>query len=141
MPRPPSFDPARKNARVGPVQLPAEGRRGRPPAWPLPGSPSTDEKRAWAELWATPQAVAWEKLGWTRTIGRYCRILVEAEMPNARREVRSSATEFEDRLGLTPKAMRLMLWQIVEDETAARRQERKSSQGAKQRPRAVDASG
>ena len=138
---PPNPNAARRNPRVGMVVLPAEGRDGAPPAWPLPGKASAAERKAWTQLWVTPQAVAWEKLGWTRTVGRYCRILVESEMANARADVRGEARQLEDRLGLTPKAMRLLMWQIVEDETAARRQERQSAGSAKRRPRAVDSSG
>jgi len=113
------INPQRRNVRVGPVMLPAEGRSGPAPAWPLPNPASPEEVTAWDQLWSTPQAVAWEKLGWTRTVARYCRIMVEAEMPGAKSDTRNSATSMEDRLGLTPKAMRLLLWAITEDETAS----------------------
>lgn len=33
---PPSPNPRRRNVRPAKVQLPAEGRKGQPPAWPLP---------------------------------------------------------------------------------------------------------
>jgi hypothetical protein len=33
----------------------------------------------------------------------------------------SEARQLEDRLGLTPKAMRLLLWEIASDELAERR--------------------
>jgi len=113
------INPQRRNARVGPLILPAEGRTGEPPTWPLPDSASADEVIAWGQLWSTPQAVAWEKLGWTRTIARYCRMMVESERPGAKADVRNAATTMEDRLGLTPKAMRLLLWAIAEDESAS----------------------
>lgn len=123
MPGPaPKFDPVRRNSRGGPLQLPAEGRKGKPPAWPLPGEPTADEELAWAELWATPQAVAWERLGWTRTVGRYCRVMVAAEQEGASAQLLGQATALEDRLGLTPKAMRLLLWEVVSDEVAEQRQ-------------------
>lgn len=122
MPQPPKFDPARRNARSGPVKLPAEGRQGDPPAWPLPGRTTVAERSAWVSLWHTPQAVAWEQLGWTRTVARYCRIMVAAEHRDALPAVMAQATSLEDRLGLTPKAMRLLLWEIVADEVAEQRQ-------------------
>lgn len=122
MPNPPKFNPARANGRVGPLKLPAEGRQGEPPRWPLEGRQSAPEKRAWADLWATPQAVAWERLGWTRTVARYCRILIEAEGRAAQPPVRAEARQLEDKLGLTPKAMRLLLWEIVADEVSDQRQ-------------------
>lgn len=134
MPNPPKLDPVRRNARVGPLLLPADGRPGDPPAWPLPGKPTKVEQDAWAQLWATPQAVAWEQLGWTRTVARYCRVMVEAEARDAAPAMLAQATALEDRLGLTPKSMRLLLWQVAADEVAEKRQE---STGVRGRIRAV----
>ena len=113
MPTVPKFDPARGARGRGPVQLPAEGRKGPPPDWPLPVKPTPEERKAWRELWATPQAVAWERLGWTRTIGRYCVQMVRAEAVGASPALLAAVTAMEDRLGLTPKSMRLLLWEIV----------------------------
>jgi hypothetical protein len=90
----------------------------------------------WAELWATPQAVAWERLGWTREVARYCRLLVESEKPDATAAVHAQATALADRLGLTPKAMRLLLWQVTEDEVAEQRQA-STATDARDRMRAV----
>lgn len=134
MANPPKFDPARANARVGPLKLPAGGRTGDPPAWPLEGAQLAAERRAWGQLWATPQAVAWERLGWTRTVARYCRILLEAEARNADAQVRAEARQLEDKLGLTPKAMRLLLWEIAPDEVEEKRQR---SSSARKRIKAV----
>ena len=119
---PPKHDPARRNARSGPVRLPAEGRQGDPPRWPLPGRMLAAERLAWADLWRTPQAVAWERLGWTRAVARYCRLMVEAEKRNAPAKALMEARQFEDRLGLTPKAMRMLLWEIVADEVTEQRE-------------------
>jgi hypothetical protein len=116
MPRPPKLDPVRGHQGRGPVALPAAGRAGDPPAWPLGDPQSPDEADAWAQLWATPQAAQWERLGWTRTVARYCRVMVAAEEPGAKAALLAQATVLEDRLGLTPKAMRLLLWQVVEEE-------------------------
>lgn len=134
MPQPPKHDPVRRNARVGPVMLPAEGRKGEAPNWPLPGKMSAAEREAWAQLWATPQAVAWEQMGWTRTVARYCRVMVASERPDASAALLAQVTALEDRLGLTPKSMRLLLWQIAADEVAEKRQQ---SQGARGRIKAV----
>lgn len=112
MPQPPKFQPRRRNARNGPLVLPGGGRQGAAPKWPLPGKASKDEETAWKQLWATPQAVAWENLGWTRTVARYCRAMVAAEHPGAQAGLLGQVTALEDRLGLTPKAMRLLLWQV-----------------------------
>lgn len=121
MPQPPKFDPVRKRG-TGPVKLPAEGRKGDVPPWPLGGRPNAAEKAAWADLWRSPQAVAWERLGWTRTVARYCRVMVMAEKRDVTPALLAQATALEDRLGLTPKAMRLLLWEIVADEVTEQRE-------------------
>ena len=136
MPAAPKHDPARRNPRVGVLQLPAQGRQGDPPPWPLPDPPNDAEISTWRQLWATPQAVAWETLGGgtVRTVGRYCRLIVSCESrPHA--ALHAQATALEDRLGLTPKAMRLLLWVVAQDEVAERRQQ--NGPGARGRIRAV----
>ena len=119
--QPPSFEPRRRNPRAGPLQLPAEGRQGDPPRWPLPGRQTGAERECWAQLWHTPQAVAWERLGWSHEIARYCRLLVKASLPKAVPAVHGQCTALADRLGLTPKAMRMLLWTVASDEVAEQR--------------------
>lgn len=114
--RPPSVDPVRRNARVGPLKLPAGGRQGDTPVWPLPGGATAETLALWAQLWHTPQAVAWEHLEWTRVVARYTLIVQAAE--RLEREAMTEARQLEDRLGLTPKSMRLLLWEVVSDELA-----------------------
>lgn len=133
MPAAPKADPVRRNARVGPLKLPAEGRKGKAPKWPLPGDGLEGEREVWVELWRTPQAVAWERLGWTRTVARYARVVVAAEALN--KDALAEARQLEDRLGLTPKAMRLLLWEIVSDEVGQQRQS--GTSGARARIAAV----
>lgn len=135
MPQPPKLDPARGARGRGPTFLPAEGRKGAAPPWPLPGKSTAAERAAWIQLWATPQAVMWQKLGWTRTVGRYARLLVRAEDPEASPALQAQTTALEDRLGLTPKSMRLLLWQIATDEVAEKREEK--STNARSRIKAV----
>lgn len=134
MPGPaPKANPQHRIPRSGLVKLPAEGRRGDPPKWPLDGRQSAAERRLWAQLWATPQAVVWERLGWTRTVARYCRVLLVAE--ELAKDALAEARQLEDRLGLTPKAMRMLLWEIATDELADRRPE--PAQDVRRRIRAV----
>lgn len=129
---PPKPDAVRRNVRPGMTMLPAKGRQGDAPAWPL-DLVNRAELELWAELWATPQAHAWEQLGWTRIVARYCRVAIVAE--GLDKDAMSEARQLEDRLGLTPKAMRMLMWQIAPDEVAEKRQE--TSAGARGRIKAV----
>lgn len=135
MPGPAPKDPAarrRRNATVGKTILPAGGRVGDPPAWPL----ARAEAEPWVSLWATPQAAAWETLGWTRVVARYA-ILIEAiesdeGVPPA--ALLGEVRQIEDRLGLNPKAMRSLLWEVAsEDAVAEKRDEKTPSRTASKR--------
>jgi hypothetical protein len=116
--------------------LPSEGRKGRTPVWPLGQRADVDlaarEAALWIDLWRTPQSVEWERLGWTRVVARYCRVVIGAEVLD--KDCMSEARQLEDRLGLTPKSMRMLLWQIAVDEVA---QKRESTPGARGRIKAV----
>lgn len=133
MPNPPKMDPVRGARGRGVLVLPAGGRQGLPPNWPLKPGASNDEAKLWAELWATPQAVEWERQSWTRVVARYVKFALMAEAGDDK--MAAEARQLEDRLGLTPKAMRLLLWTVSTDEVAEKRQE--ASTGARKRIRAV----
>lgn len=114
MPGPPAKkDARRRNARPDWRTLPADGRSGRAPAWPI-GRPSKAETALWRSLWSTPQAVAWEELGWVRLVCRYARLLLSAEVPDAPVTLLGEVRQLEDRLGLSPMAMRRLQWEIGE---------------------------
>lgn len=122
------------------TRLPSEGRRGETPEWPLSSSAAYDPD-LWAELWSTPQAVAWEALGagCVRVVARYVVLLAEADVgePKAAMEVR----QLEDRLGLSPMAMLRLRWEIAPDEVAEAREQRTASTtkaDARKRLRIVD---
>jgi hypothetical protein len=135
MPQVPKFAPRRRNARVGVVQLPPEGRKGRAPTWPLETVPTEEQRKLWARLWRTPQAVEWERLGWTRVVARYVRVVTWAEATLDAKDL-AQASALEDRLGLTPKAMRLLLWTVGGDDEEPETQQR--PEGVRARLRAVD---
>ena len=113
----------RRNATVAMTRLPAEGRKGEAPEWPLSSCAAYDPD-LWAELWSTPQAAAWETLGagTIRVVARYVVLLAEADVgePKAAMEVR----QLEDRLGLSPMAMLRLRWEIAPDEVAEARDKR-----------------
>jgi hypothetical protein len=127
----------RRNATVAMTRLPSEGRTGETPEWPLASSAAYDED-LWAELWSTPQAVAWERLGagTVRVVARYVVLLAEADVgePKAAMEVR----QLEDRLGLSPLAMLRLRWEVATDEVAEQRTAREADAKPNRRLRVVD---
>lgn len=167
----PAPDPnaIRRNLRPNGSSLPAEGRLGDPPPWPLLDdvvaqvtkrladdkaefvrdqiNDCTDGRTArklereldnairtasvieaqtaqaaliedtlWRELWATPQAVAWERLRWTREVAQYVRWKVKAEQGDL--DASKEARQLADRLGLTPMSMLRLRWSIDDGEAA-----------------------
>ena len=74
----------------------------------------------WGQLWSSPQAVAWESLGWTRVVARYARVAVEAELGVGGGTILAECRQLEDRLGLSPMAMKRLQWQVEDlDEPVA----------------------
>lgn len=127
----------RQNPTAAMVQLPAEGRKGRSPRWPL-GKASSDEREIWTRLWSTPQAKAWERLGYHRVVARYARLLTKAEDADAPITLLGEVRQLEDRLGLTPMAMLRLRWEIVPDEVSEQRGSRSKKSGRRRRVKAVD---
>ncbi|WP_159041177.1 hypothetical protein [Streptomyces sp. WM6349] len=96
------------------------------------------ESELWTDLWATPQAAAWERLGWTREVAQYVRWKVQAELGDL--DASKEARQLADRLGLSPLAMLRLRWEVAPDEVAEQRQERSRSapKTARQRLKVVD---
>jgi len=70
------------------------------------------ERDMWRKLWRSPQAEAWHASGWTRDVATYVRLSVLAELGDL--EALKEARMWSDRLGLSPKAMRAMLWSVAD---------------------------
>ncbi|MGZ0069276.1 phage terminase small subunit [Microbacterium arborescens] len=124
----PAPDPnaRRRNKRPAAMTLPANGREGRAPAFPIKTGKRVPT--VWASLWKTPQAVAWEKLGYHRVVARYAMLLQIVETPEtATAALLGEVRQLEDRLGLSPMAMKRLEWVIKEDELAAKRDEKRSA--------------
>lgn len=96
------------------------------------------EATLWADLWRLPQAVQWERLGWTRDVAQYVRHKVMAELGDM--DGAREARQWSDRLGLSPMALLRLRWEIVTDEVTARRETRSAptAKTAKARLRVVD---
>ena len=117
-PKPESQQRRKGRGLAGAVtRLPRSGRQGEPPIWPLHRQ-SRREHELWTAVWATPHAVAWERLGWTLEVAMYVLLFAKCERkPRAIEliERRSQA----DRLGLTPMSMLRLRWEITDADADA----------------------
>ena len=107
--------------------LPAEGRKGDPPVWPLSGQ-SDREVELWALFWARPQAAQWEKLGQDFEVALYVRNLAQAEQPGAPVNLSTLVRQQADALGLTIPGLRTNRWKIAGDQVAAKRAEKAATE-------------
>lgn len=149
-------------SEFNPMALPARGRTGRAPAFPLPkivrmipvllddgkkGKQADTtasnqfrkrELQIWGELWKTPQAVAWERDPWRwPTIARYARICTTTELePDASAALLSRERELRIEIGLTPDGLKVNGWAIAPDQLAEKRAEKKTTAAA-QKPAPV----
>ena len=115
----PPPDPNALTARDGEwVKLPATGRAGAVPEWPLIGQ-SEREGHLWASLWVLPQALMWEREQQFMVVALYVRRLVEAEVPGSPVAVSTLCRQLADSLGLTSPGLRANRW-IIGDVEAAR---------------------
>ena len=115
----PPPDPAalRRDRKSDPTWtvLPAEGRKGRTPAWPLVKA-TARERALWGQLWKLPQAVEWERNHLEMTVALYVRRLAEAELPGSKVTLSTLIRQLGDGLGLTAPGMASLRWRIGEDE-------------------------
>lgn len=96
------------------------------------------ESSLWADLWQLPQAVQWQRLGWTRDVAQYVRHKVMAELGDL--DGAREARQWSDRLGLSPMAMLRLRWEVTADEVGQRRESRATTpKSARSRLRVVDA--
>lgn len=114
--------PGRGISAAAATSLPASGRQGDAPLWPLPSPTTARPLEIWGRLWATPQAVAWEAMGSSTLlmVARLARLMELAEHGGrGQGVVLGEIRQLEDRLGLSPQAMARLGWRIVEDESSA----------------------
>lgn len=100
------------------------------------------ETELWRQLWRTPQAKQWSKLGWVREVAQYARHKARAELGSL--DDAKEARMLSDRLGLSPKAMRGLLWVVADDEVGEKREQRgaaKKAAAPRRRLAAVDDTG
>ncbi|MGW1278027.1 phage terminase small subunit [Streptomyces tsukubensis] len=102
----------RKSDASGWRTLPAEGRTGPVPEWPLT-EPTDREHDLWVDLWEKPQACAWEDLGQALEVALFVRTLAEAERPDARVDVKKMVRSYLDSLGLSVAGMLRNRWKVA----------------------------
>jgi len=94
------------------TMLPATGRPGDAPVWPLLGH-SEREAILWGDLWRKPQALMWERYGQEIEVALYVRNLCQAELPGAPINLGTLVRQMADSLGLTTPGLRTNRWRIV----------------------------
>lgn len=67
---------------AGWLSLPAEGRQGPVPVWPL-ADPLDREIDLWEDEWCRPQALLWDRNNQELEVALYVRAMVTAESPDA----------------------------------------------------------
>lgn len=77
-------------------------------------------------MWATPQALIWERDGLRHYVAMFVRLLAEAEVEKASAENRKTVRMMYADLYLTSDAMARARIRIAQDETAEKRQERRA---------------
>lgn len=100
--------------------LPAEGRRGRAPTWPLTDQ-QPREKTVWSRLWKRPEALLWERQGQQDLVALYVRRFVEAEEPGSSVALSTLVKQLADLLLLTMPAKLSARVTISQDEVAKAR--------------------
>ena len=93
--------------------LPATGRAGKPPAWPL-SKASPREATLWRAEWRRPQAVMWERQGQEVEVALYVRSLVGAEKADAPVALRTLVRQQMEALGVSVPGMLRNRWRIAD---------------------------
>lgn len=125
----PAADPYSRKSRSGRngswVELPPDGYDGPVPEWPLEDKLDKYQRKLWNEAWRTPQAFMWAQRGLDRVVARYvmCSALAERETTAA---ILAEVRQIEDRLGLSPMALRKLQWIINKPQQGVKLAEVKS---------------
>ena len=116
---PPDPNALRRSRDAGEwTSLPADGRRGDPPEWPLEAS-NDREWELWERLWRMPQAVMWERQRQEVEVALYVRRLAEAEIPGSQVTLSTLVRQMGDSLGLSTPGLRSNRWRIVDQTNKA----------------------
>jgi hypothetical protein len=95
------------------ITLPAEGRDGPTPEWPL-SRRTKRETVVWEREWRRPQAVEWERNHQQDEVALYVRALVAAEKLNASVAQRNLVRQLQEALGISLPGMARNRWRIAD---------------------------
>lgn len=111
----PAADPFSRKSQSGRngswIELPSDGYDGALPDWPLAEPMDDSEHDLWHEVWRTPQAAMWAQRGLDRVVARYVRVTIRAEAGTSG-ALLAEVRQLEDRLGLSPMALKKLQWII-----------------------------
>lgn len=131
----------RKSDQAGWTTLPAEGRTDPAPDFPAPNQ-TAREAELWTKMWATPQAVLWERAGSFEYVAMFVRLLAEAEVEKASAENRKTVRMMYADLYLTPDSLSRARFRIATDEVEEKREKKVAApKSARDRLTVVDGSG
>lgn len=91
--------------------LPAAGREGDAPDWPL-SKATARELKLWRDEWRRPQAVQWEANSQQIEVALYVRTLVAAERRTAPAAIRNLVKQQMEYLGISQPGMLRLRWLI-----------------------------
>ena len=91
--------------------LPAEGRDGPVPEWPL-ADQTKREETLWEKEWVRPQAVEWERNGQELEVAMYVRNLIAAERHDAAANIRNLLRQQQEALGISLPGLSRNHWRI-----------------------------
>lgn len=159
---PPADPKSGRSDRLGVTfsALPAEGFKGKAPAFPLPQrvvwneyfvdkqkireldagateSVADRELELWEWAWSTPQACAWSQPSesWRlHTIAMWVRTYVLCESSEATAADKGSLHRFADQIGMTPAGLKENGWAVAIDVVGAKAAEKKTAPTAKKAP-------
>lgn len=132
--------PAPSRGGSGWIHLPAAGREGETPEWPL-GRVTKFEREVWEREWRRPQAVMWERHGWEVQVALYVRTLRAASMPKASSATTTNLLRQMVNLGLTDEGLARNGWVIDAGPVAAKAPPRAATSSAKDRIRLLQGGG
>lgn len=110
---PPDMTALRRDSdRASWTHLPAAGRQGPAPDWPLT-RPTKRELAVWADEWSRPQAVMWEANHQEREVASYVRWFVKSEAHDAPIALGTLVRQLQEALGLSLPGLARNRWVIA----------------------------